>query len=160
VPTELHREILFNGAKLILRDPAEPTVLDSIPFGATSQTSASIMYVPICSGTKAVGILSIHSYTPGAYDQRDLEILQMLASQCSGALERLRADEELRKSESQFRLVWNTSADGMRLTNQDGMNSKENCYRSSIIRKTASVSCKRTAPNSRPRRRACIWKKK
>jgi PAS domain S-box-containing protein len=35
--------------------------------------------------------------------------------------ERRRADEALRKSETQFRLVWENSEDGMRLTNRDGI---------------------------------------
>ena len=53
------------------------------------------MFVPIRNGTNAIGLLSIQSYTPNAYDPRSLETLQALADHCGGALDRLRAEAEL-----------------------------------------------------------------
>jgi light-regulated signal transduction histidine kinase (bacteriophytochrome) len=44
-----------------------------------------------------IGILSIQSYTPNAYDPETLRLLQTLADQCSGALERVRAEERVRQ---------------------------------------------------------------
>jgi PAS domain S-box-containing protein len=78
------------------------------------------MFVPIRHGAEAVGILSIQSYTPRAYDAYSLETLQALADHCGGALERLRAQEALGGSEATFRSVWEHSIDGMRLTDGDG----------------------------------------
>ena len=47
--------------------------------------------------------------------------MQTLADCCGVALERIWADEALRQSETQFRLVWESSADGMRLTDREGI---------------------------------------
>ena len=92
------------------------------PFGDKSRPSASIMRVPLRLRTKKVsGIVAIHSYTSQAYSQKDLKTLQSLADCCGVALERIWADEALRQSESQFRLVWESSGDGMRLTDRDGI---------------------------------------
>ena len=48
-----------------------------------------MLYVPIHSGTAVIGILSIQSYTPHAYQQEDLETLQAMAHYCGEALERI-----------------------------------------------------------------------
>ncbi len=118
--TELHRRIVKSGPELILRDNATAILPGAVSFG-NNRPSASLMFVPIRSVTKVVGILSVQSYTPQAYTQQDLRILQALADQCGGALERIWADEARRKSEAQFRAVWNTSVDGMRLVGRDGI---------------------------------------
>ena len=118
--TELHRRIVKTGAELILRDHANSILPGAISFG-NNRPSASLMFVPIRSTTKIVGILSVQSYTPQAYTQQDLRTLQTLADQCGGALERIWADEARKKSETQFRAVWNTSVDGMRLATADGV---------------------------------------
>lgn len=118
-PTALHRRIFSAGAELVLRK-AESFLPDALPFGDAARPSASIMYVPIRAGGEIVGIVSIHSYTPEAYSRQHLATLQTLADHCGGALQRIRAHEAQREFESQFRLVWETSVDGMRLADRDG----------------------------------------
>lgn len=119
-PTALYRRILTTGAELILRDNPEAMLLGAVPFGNKSRPSASIMFAPILSAGRAVGIFSAQSYTPKAYTEQDLKTFEILANQCGGAFERIWAEEARRKSESQFRLVWNASADGMRLADRAG----------------------------------------
>ena len=43
------------------------------------------MLAPIRKGEHVIGVLLIQNHTPGAYTDRDLEMLQTLADQCSGA---------------------------------------------------------------------------
>lgn len=117
--TELQHRIFKCGAELILRKP-DSFLPGTVAFGNKSKASASLMYVPIRTGTKIVGILTIQSYAPNAYTEQNLVTLQTMADHGGGALERLRADEARRESELQFRQVWDTSADGMRLTDRDG----------------------------------------
>jgi len=92
---------MTEGGQLILREDTSGDI-DMIPFGDTSRRSASLMFVPIRSGAKVVGILSIQSYTPNAYTEEDLAVLQSLADHGASALERTRTEEELRKYREQL----------------------------------------------------------
>jgi PAS domain S-box-containing protein len=122
-PGLINRRIISHGAELTLRDPEELKLdPDAEPFGDTTRPSASIMRVPIrLRASKVSGIVSFQSYTPHAYTSMDLKALQALADCCGAALERIWADDALRQSESQFRLLWESSEDGMRLINRDGI---------------------------------------
>jgi PAS domain S-box-containing protein len=122
-PSPCNRRIIENGADLTLKEGTAPAMDPTgTPFGNTSRPSAAIMRVPLRLRTKEVsGIVATHSYTPQAYSQKDLKTLQTMADCCGVALERIWADEALRQSESQFRLVWESSGDGMRLTDRDGI---------------------------------------
>lgn len=102
-PSPRSRRILEQGSELILRQPPYQQLSDSIPFGDTSRLSASIMSVPVRWQGQSVGILSIQSYTPGAFSEEDLIVLQVLADECGGALHRLANAEALRVSEERFR---------------------------------------------------------
>jgi light-regulated signal transduction histidine kinase (bacteriophytochrome) len=53
------------------------------------------MYAPVRNNAKAIGVLSLQSYTPRAYSENDLRTLQALADHCGGALERIRAEQEI-----------------------------------------------------------------
>jgi PAS domain S-box-containing protein len=119
-PTPLGRLAIEQGSQLILRDHAETMRPPGLPFGDTSRAAASIMFVPVRQGKEVVGVLSIQSYKPRAYDADSLETLQALADHGAGALERLRAQEALGESEATFRSVWEHSIDGMRLTDGQG----------------------------------------
>ena len=63
-----------------------------LPFGDTRRASSSLMCVPIRSGSRVVGALSIQSYRFQAYDQEALRTLEALADYCAGALERAQAE--------------------------------------------------------------------
>ena len=119
-PTALARRAIEQGGQLMLRAEGDLRQAEGVPFGDTSRRSASIMFVPIRHGTETVGVLSIQSYTPGAYDADSLGTLQALGDYGGGALERVRAQEALGESEATFRSVWERSIDGMRLTDREG----------------------------------------
>jgi two-component system cell cycle sensor histidine kinase/response regulator CckA len=100
--TPMFARVLREGALLILRSDAETEPGDLIPFGDTARRSRSLMFVPLHHRDRITGILSIQSYTPDAYDQNDLVMLQELADHCGGAIERLRIENELRESQAQL----------------------------------------------------------
>ncbi|MBM3839969.1 MAG: PAS domain S-box protein [Verrucomicrobia bacterium] len=60
------------------------------------------MFVPIRHRLKVVGVLSIQSYQPNAYDREALAILQSLADLCAGAMDRIQAAAALGESEERF----------------------------------------------------------
>ncbi len=94
--TSIEQCALLEGKKLVLRDDTrQPDYERFIPFGDTSRRSASLMFAPIRKGDVNLGVISIQSYTPYKYDEHDLELFQVLADHCSGALERTRAEEKL-----------------------------------------------------------------
>ena len=58
-------------------------------FGDQAHPSASAVHVPLRHGERIVGVLSAQSYTPNAYDDEDVRILQSLADLVAGAFEKL-----------------------------------------------------------------------
>ncbi len=82
--------------------------------------SASAMVAPIRKGERVIGILLIQNRLPGTYTEYDLETLQTLADQCGGALERLRAEQDLRESQRRFRDLFENSPDAIFVEDMDG----------------------------------------
>ncbi|MFH0794020.1 MAG: PAS domain S-box protein, partial [bacterium] len=108
-PTATQRRILEHGPELILREePYEPTPGLEM-FGNKSRLSASIMLAPLRKDEKRIGILSIQSYTPNAYEENDLATFQALADHCAGALERISAQQALGESEARYRALFEDS---------------------------------------------------
>lgn len=100
--TPLRREIMAHGARLIQNESGSHAP-GTTPFGDTARPSASMLFAPIRYGVRVLGVLSIHSYSKGAYAAENLEAFQTLADFCGAALERIRAEEALRESERRFR---------------------------------------------------------
>ena len=113
LPSAMNRRVMAQGAELILRKPDEAPATDTIRFGDVSRLSASLMCVPVRVENRAVGVLSIQSYTPDAYTQEDLRTLQALADHCGGALDRLRKEEMFRASELRYRRLFEAAKDGV-----------------------------------------------
>jgi PAS domain S-box-containing protein len=111
-PMARMRRIMQQGAELVLRREGDLQDTESVRFGDSSRVSASIMGVPLRQEGRAVGVLSIQSYTPDAYSQEDLQTLQALADYGAGALERIRAEQALQQREELNRTILVTALDG------------------------------------------------
>jgi len=62
---------------------------------------------PLKTPTATIGVLVVQHYqNENAYDQRDLEFLESVGGHIALAIERRRAEEELRKNESMLRLLF------------------------------------------------------
>jgi len=112
-PSPLARKIMLHGAELILRERDKSLPAAAIAFGDISRTSASLMYVPIRNQARVIGLLSVQSYTAKLYDHRSLRTLQTLAEYCGGALERIRARNELRLSEERYKQLAESAPAGI-----------------------------------------------
>jgi PAS domain S-box-containing protein len=82
--------------------------------------AAAIMLVPIRKGKHVIGLILIQNHRPGSYSERDLAMLQMLADQCAGALERIRAEQSLRETQKRFRDLFENSPDAIFVEDLDG----------------------------------------
>jgi two-component system cell cycle sensor histidine kinase/response regulator CckA len=67
----------------------------ALSFGDRSRRTLSQLFVPVQSGERTIGVLSIQSYQAKAYSESSLEILRTLSNHCAGALERIWAQEAL-----------------------------------------------------------------
>jgi PAS domain S-box-containing protein len=66
--------------------------------------------VPLKTPTATIGVLVVQHYqNESAYDARDLEFLESVGGHIALAIDRRRAEEALRKSESMFRLLFANS---------------------------------------------------
>jgi PAS domain S-box-containing protein len=101
--------IIRNGGELILKDGKQGAVEGEVFFGDMSRSSASLMFVPIQSRGKPIGTLSVQSYREKVYSKEDLQTLHALADHCAGALERISAEQALRKFEERNTTLLTTS---------------------------------------------------
>lgn len=67
----------------------------SLSFGDYNQRTLSQLFVPVVSGDRTIGVLSIQSYKRSYYTKEQLELLKDLSSHCAGALERIWAQDAL-----------------------------------------------------------------
>ena len=66
--------------------------------------------VPLKTPSATIGVLVVQHYqNESAYDQRDLEFLDSAGGHIALAIERMRAEEAVRKSESMFRLLFSNT---------------------------------------------------
>ncbi|HUZ05877.1 MAG TPA: PAS domain S-box protein, partial [Candidatus Paceibacterota bacterium] len=103
----LIRRVIEKGAELL-----QPQEADSY--------SASTMLAPVRKGDRVIGVLLIQNHTPGVYAQDDLQMFQTLADQCSGALDRVQAREQLLESDKRFRDLFDNSPDAIFVEDMDG----------------------------------------
>jgi PAS domain S-box-containing protein len=87
--------------RLINRSEA-PQQSEFIPFGEKSRLSRSLMFVPIRWENHVIGDLSVQSYFPNKYKEKDLELLQTFAEQCGSAFYRVQMEENQAWLEEQF----------------------------------------------------------
>ncbi|HWI56340.1 MAG TPA: MASE1 domain-containing protein [Bacillota bacterium] len=104
-PGQLAFRALKEGPQLLLRPWPPDFTGGTLPVGDTARPSASLMFVPVRTDEKTIGVFSIQSYAPNAYSQADLAVLQALADHCGGALERIRAEAALHESDERLRLA-------------------------------------------------------
>lgn len=104
-PSAMFQRVATQGAQLILREAAAPVDVPLEPFGNAGHVSASLMFVPVRAGGRVIGVLSVQSYRPSAFDAENLKLLQSLADYAGTGLARVGAHDE---SERLARLLLET----------------------------------------------------
>ena len=103
----LVRRVLARGAELLTAADAE-------------SKPGTTMIAPIRKADQVIGVIFIQSRLANSFSQRDLETLRNLADQCGGALQRVRAEEELLHSQRRFRDLFENSPDAIFVEDMNG----------------------------------------
>ncbi len=86
----------------------------------TGENAGTTMIAPIRKGARVIGVLFVHRRQTHSYSEHDLETLQTLADQCGGALDRARAEENLRQSQQRFYQLFENSPDAILVEDCEG----------------------------------------
>jgi len=102
------RAIIEDGYLSLYDSPDE--IQGFYSFGSLRHT-LSLMFVPVRSGERVIGVFSIQSYKPNFYNEKSLQVFKALANQCAGALERIWAQEALADLETRRALIYSAIHD-------------------------------------------------
>ncbi len=96
----LTTKIITSGAPLLLGSSAEIEENGAASYliaGATAKDPKSYLGVPIIIGSKTLGVLDVQSMEPNAFNEDDLRLLQIIASNMSVAIENARLFDETQR---------------------------------------------------------------
>ena len=65
-------------------------------FGCKERISRSSVFAPLVWENRLIGLLSVQSYTPGKYGERDIRLMRGIAELCAGAAARIKVIEAIR----------------------------------------------------------------
>lgn len=114
-----HKSVLSGQTKLINHN-IDPIQKDKHAFGFQNQVSKSRAYIPIISEKKTIGVISFQSYTLRKYLKNDLPMMEAFADHIAGAISRITANEELRKSEEMNSAILKSTPDLMLILDAKG----------------------------------------
>lgn len=102
------RKILENRTPLRLSlRPGEAGRDDPVnPNGKVERRSASLMYVPIAKGNQVIGLLSVQSYSHVDYTERDLGLLEAVATQAATAIENGHLYDEAKRARDELTVLY------------------------------------------------------
>jgi signal transduction histidine kinase/ligand-binding sensor domain-containing protein/CheY-like chemotaxis protein len=99
-----HRKPIFiNDFQNEFRDYMDESGLETLTpcvreDGVTLPTAHSLMYAPLISGDKVVGLLSVQSMARNSYQRIHMDMLQTLASHAAAGLDNARAYQQLEET--------------------------------------------------------------
>src|SRR5213082_2721596 len=78
--------------------------------------------VPLQTGDRTIGVLAVQTYSPGVrYGEREKEILEFVSTQVAMAVERSRAEVEVRASEARLKAIIDAALDAVITMDGDGV---------------------------------------
>jgi two-component system NtrC family sensor kinase len=77
----------------------------------TGKLPPSFLGIPLLVGDKVVGVMSVQSYRPHAYNEDDLELLMTIGSQAAIAIENARLFEETKRKYEEMAALHKTALD-------------------------------------------------
>jgi PAS domain S-box-containing protein len=106
---------------LLIRDfEQEYATLPAPTLWGTMKLPASWLGVPMLTGGRVVGVVSVQAYRSYAYDEQDQALFSTIAEQIAMAVERARLVQGLRTSEEYYRTLFEQASDAVFLETLDG----------------------------------------
>ncbi len=115
-PLTPFRQKILEGQSFLFTGPISEEPVE--PFGS-GRRSQSSLFVPVRSKKRVLGFVTLQSYKPYAYTLSDLELVEWLAARMGAAFERTHLSQRLRESEERYRLLVETSLDGIFMADQE-----------------------------------------
>jgi PAS domain S-box-containing protein len=95
--------VLRTGQPLLLTKELKSQLFSDGQLALSGSDSASWLGVPLRTPSRTIGVLTVQHYeNENAYSQRDLEFLSSIGDQIALAIERRRAEDELKRSEERL----------------------------------------------------------
>ncbi|MFQ5705367.1 MAG: PAS domain S-box protein [Gemmatimonadales bacterium] len=118
---------LRRGRSVIVEDVEQDLRLAKMRSTLSSAGARAILEAPITQGNELVGILCLHSSEPRKWDMYEITLLSEVGNYLSVAMrdtrerdERRKAEEELRRSEAEYRALISHATYGVYRTSVDG----------------------------------------
>lgn len=100
---------------LLIRDfLKEADSLPAKPRYVSESSPRSAVFVPLVVAEESIGAMAIQSWTPNAFSQDDLDLLNILANQAAASLRNAQAFQQLQRRTTDLELISDVSA---RITN-------------------------------------------
>jgi transcriptional regulator with GAF, ATPase, and Fis domain len=104
--------VLRTGQALLAKPESETELAALGVVQSIGSPSVDWLGVPLKLADRTVGVLAVQTYTAGVrYDERHKEILQYVSTQIAAAIERTRAEQALRASETRLKAVLHSALD-------------------------------------------------
>ena len=112
VGTGLTGHVVKTGRPMIVNDPDNSDVVAHVP-GTPEEDTEVLMALPLRAGEQILGAITTTRPLSRPFDQSDLEIISILASQVSGILATNQLLEKLSESEIKYRTLVNNADVGL-----------------------------------------------
>lgn len=117
----LSGQVINTRKTLYIPDITSPDAISTVQIFRTSGTpTRAYVGVPMIVGERMVGVISMQSYQPDAYDPNQIRLLETIATQAAAAIENSRlyakAQQEIRqrqKAEHRYRALFEQSHDAV-----------------------------------------------
>ena len=113
--------ILRNDSPLLCTPEVRRRLLEAGEIEQTGTPSLAWLGVPLKVDSETIGVLGVQSYTdPSAYGTRELEILRFASEQIALAIRRKQAEEALKRSERDYRGLFESAHDAILIFEPEG----------------------------------------
>ena len=92
-----------------------------ISAAETGESAGTTMIAPIRKGERVIGVLFVQNRRAHSYTEGDAVTLQTLADHCGGALQRVRAEDDLHHSQRRFHDLFANSPDAIFVEDLSGV---------------------------------------